>query len=165
MRIVILGAPAGVPSARRAAMFLAALASRLCTAPQLQVHCLIPSLLKPFSPTLAHEEHVWIGCASFTSSKTTPACWLLYSNTVLNMAQPASSVLLAIWVLTSFVLPTSPTKMAALFFTSVLLNWCRPSLRWFLILAWMARTRPFFLARRAVASAFSWRSRPRSPAG
>ena len=37
--------------------------------------------------------------------------------------------------LTSFALATSPTKMAALFFTSLLLNWCSPSLRWFLILA------------------------------
>ena len=53
---------------------------------------------------LPQHEQVWVENASFTSIKTTPACWLLYSNIVFKLAQPASSVLLAILVLTSFAL-------------------------------------------------------------
>lgn len=50
------GLHTGVPSARRAspraAMFFAALTSRSLIEPQLQAHCLTPSPLKPFGPSM-----------------------------------------------------------------------------------------------------------------
>ena len=68
------------------------------------------------------------------------------------MAQPASSVDLAILVLASLALATSPTKMAALFFTRFVVNLWIASLRRFAILACIALTRFFFRALCAAAS-------------
>ena len=74
-------------------------------------------------------EQTWVEYASFTSSKTTPARRLLYSNIVFNINHPASSVDFAILVLTNFLLLTLPTKIAVLSATSFVLNLCCMSLR------------------------------------
>ena len=85
--------------------------------------------------------------ASFTSQKTTPALWHLYSNIVFIIDHPASSVDFARVVLTIACGLTLPTKMAPLRFTKSCVKWCIAFLRVFAIFEWIARTLVFLAAR------------------
>ena len=94
-------------------MFRAALASRSWSAPHsAHTHRLTTSMPRPEGPVraphLLHAREVFL---SLTTLTLLPACLPLYCSCVLNIPQPASSTDLAIRVLASFGLLTSPTTM------------------------------------------------------
>jgi hypothetical protein len=104
---------------------------------------------------IPQHEQVWVENASLTSANTTHCLMALYLSCVLNVVHAASCTDFAIPVFASAFAFTLPTKIAACAFTSALVSLWIASLRWFAILAWIAFTRRFFLARCAIPGACS----------
>src|SRR3984885_12882751 len=94
-------------------IFRAALTSRSCNAPQLpHTQNLTINPLTPRGPVRAPQaEQVTLVFLSLATSNVLAACWLLYSRKPLSMPQLESSTDLAIRVLTSCRLLTSPTTI------------------------------------------------------
>jgi hypothetical protein len=122
MRIWLGGRPAGEgsfpltevphlnPDAR---IFRAALTSRSCDTPhRTHTHVLTASCLRPLGPVrepqLLHARVVFL---SLTTLTDLPAYSLLYNSICLSMPQPLSSTAVAMVVLASFRLLTSPTMI------------------------------------------------------
>ena len=138
-------------------MFLAALTSRSCDAPQrTHTQALTPSVLSPLGPErVPQSEQVTLENVSRPDTQVPASLLALYDNWNLTLCQAASSVDFAKGVLMSLLLDTSPMTISFALRAIAVVALCVQSARVLAIVAWIAFTRRFLCARWAIARASS----------